>query len=47
MPGTISTGLGGRRFLAVLFHVIPTQVYDADMARSVVSIENETHKEIK
>lgn len=38
--------LAGRRFLAVLFHVIPPQVYDADMASSVVYTENETHNEI-
>lgn len=45
VPGTGSTGLAGRRFLAVLFHVIPPQVYDIDMASSVVYTENETHNQ--
>lgn len=36
VPGTVSTGMGGRRFLAVLFHVIPTQVYDTYMTSSFV-----------
>lgn len=45
VPGTVSAGLGGRRFLAVLFHVIPTHVYDADMTSSFVYTENETHNQ--
>ena len=42
-PRTSSMGPGGRRFKVVLFHVIPTKAYNADMTSSCfVYIEKET-----